>query len=240
MAGLHPHHVAAALDWLMLSGVDMAVSDAPFPWLAAPAPPPAAVAPPPAPVAPAEPAAPDWPALAAELAATADSPAALHAALAEFPLPQHRAAPAPDLWHGNPASGIWVLLDRPDGPGPATDLLERMLAAIKLDWGNALRVHRLPWPLAGNIDARDEHFVPFAPFVAQLAQLAPPRAVLALGQAAAGIAGADARRGSQRGKWQAWGGAKFMASFHPRLVLANPQYRKQAWDDLQAFRDGLA
>jgi uracil-DNA glycosylase family 4 len=240
MHGVTQQHVAAALDWLMLSGVDGAVSDAPFDWLAPPpvaAPVPAA-APRRAPVIQAPP--PDPVADALALAAAADSLDALHAALASFPLPRHRAALAPDLWHGNPQAGVVVLLDQPDGPGPVTELLERMLAAIGLDWGTALRVHRLPWPLPGGIDAREDHFAPFAPFVSRLFTLARPRAVLALGQAAAGIAGMEARRGSRRGQWQSWEEMRLLASFHPRMVLANPHYRKQAWDDLQAFKAGLA
>ncbi len=234
---------AAALAWLVESGCDALVGDAPRNWLAAPAPPapaPAAVIRPrPAAVAVQPPAS----AATAEAAAGASDLAALAEAVAAFAHPLKRPGTAPRLMTGATASGVLVLADMPDAPdSPAARLLARMLAAIGLDSDTVAQGHMVPWETTGGRAVKDEEIAAFAPFAARARQLMSPRLVLALGDRAAALV--DGRRGfsALRGAWHALDGVPVMITFHPRRLLTQPELKRLAWADLQAFaarREGL-
>lgn len=244
------------LDWLVASGADAAVADTPRSWLAPRAEPAAQRAPERASeraaanaatmtARPAAPAAAPVPAaiLAANIAdsiAAAGTTDALLAALMDYAHPLRRADIAPQLVSGTIESGIVILCDRPEPDGPVTVMLDRMLAAIGLDWTKAALVHRLPWPTIGNTEAREEQFAAFAPFVSRLFTLAPPRFILALGQASSAIAGPAASVGRARGGWFDFGGARLMPSFHPRRLHDQPALKAKAFEDLKAFAAGIA
>ena len=232
---------ADALAFLVAAGCTAAVDDTPRRWLEAlapqvaaapapaPAPEPRAV---PAAVSIASPAAPtDHPANAC-----ADVPALL-ALLGRFP--DARTRPAL-LFHGNLESRVWVLIDRPDLATAHRETIDRMLAAIDLDWNRAALVSRLPWPTPGDGEPTPANLARFAPVIERLAQLAHPVHVLALGQVAAELAGPAARLGSSRGRWFDWHGARLLPSVHPRTMAGNKELRAQAFEHLKAFRAALA
>lgn len=236
---------AEQLAWLIAAGCDVPVTDAPRHWLAEPRPEPAPAAPPerrdapasvatpaiplPPPPRSADPAAPH-PALACE------TPDALQALLGRFPAA--RRAP-PLLWHGAIETGIWVLIDRPDSdPGHRT-MIDRMMAAIHLDWSRAALVSRLPWPTPGDGEPTADYLARFTPVVERLATLAAPRHVLALGQCAAELAGSEARLVSSRGRWFGWGTAQLLPSIHPRTMAASKEQKQQALAHLKLFREAI-
>ncbi len=240
----------AMLEWLAAAGSDAGVAAEPKSWLA-----PAPVAAPVVASAPAampkanavaKAAAPrvavavPAPCQAAELAAGADTIAALNSALGGFAHPLRKADAAPQLCAGNPAAGIIILCDRPEPAGPITVMLDRMLAAIGLDWEKAALVHRLPWATIGNIEPREDQFAAFAPFVDRLFTLAPPRFILALGQASSAIAGPAASVGRARGTWFDFAGARLMPSFHPRRLHDQPALKAKAFEDLKTFAAAIA
>lgn len=231
----------AALAFLVAAGADVAVTDSPRDWLSADpveAPPPAMAfaqtpdaAPSPAPSLakpqPARPAPKRHPALDC-----ADVPALL-ALLAKFP--QARSTP-PLLCHGAVERGIWLLIDRPDEDPAHRDTIDRMLAAVALDWGQVALVSRLPFPSPGDAEPPPSHFTRFGPVLDRLVAFHPPRLVLALGQSAAAVAGDTARLASSRGRWFAWGGAQLLPSFHPRTMRGDKELKKQAFEHLKLFR----
>ncbi|MEI6485127.1 MAG: hypothetical protein WCO11_02550 [Sphingomonadales bacterium] len=245
MSGPTPHlpaiDPAQALAFLVAAGCDTAVDDTPRRWLAPPperAPPEsvASPAPAPAPAAPraaakAAPVAADHPALAC-----ADVPALL-ALLGRFPDARTR---SPLLYDGNLDARIWVLIDRPDADSDHRSTIDRMLAAIGLDWTGAALVSRLPWPTPGDGEPTPQALTRFAPVVERLAHFARPSHILALGQCAAEIAGPEARRASSRGLWHEWAGAKLMPSIHPRTMAGNVELKRQAFEHLKAFKAALA
>lgn len=226
---------AAALAWLVDAGCDALVGESPRNWLTAPPPapaPPVAARPRPAAVAPRAPAS----AAAAEAAVAAGDLAALDAAVAAFAHPLKQAGAMPRLLTGNTASGLLVLADMPDAPdSPAARLLARMLAAIGLDADKVAEGHLLPWPTAGGRPPRDDEIAAFAPFAARARTLMKPRLVLALGDRAAGLAGEARGVAALRGRWHDLDGIPVLATFHPRRLLTQPELKRLAWADLQAF-----
>ena len=241
LSQLPPADAAAALAWLAMAGVDTAVDDTPRNWLAPP-PRPAEAAPPTAPrpsdaapkIRPAAPRALAMPAI------TADDLPALDAAVGAFAHPLRRSDIAPLLISGAATSGILIVCDQPEPEGsPAALLRSRMLAAIGLDTGNSALLHRLPWPTTGSRAPRNDELSAFAPFVTRALELTRPRLLLALGQAAAALAGDDMAVASARGRWGEISidgvAVPLLATLHPRLLLTQPLRKREAWTDLQAF-----
>lgn len=231
-----PIEAASALGWLAAVGADVLVEDRPRNWLAEP--PARPTAPPPRPIA-----APATARTAPALAVTATDLAGLDAALSGFAHPLRRATP-PQLLTGAIASGIIILIDQPDA-GDAAQLLARMLAAIGLDATKCATGHLLSWPTPAGRPPRDEEITAFAPFLAHALALAVPRLLLAFGDRAANLGSRNdgqAGRGiaSTRGKWLNLGDTPMMATFHPRQLLAQPELKRLAWGDLQAFAARMA
>lgn len=171
--------------------------------------------------------------------------AALADAVAAFAHPLARRDLAAQLLTGNPATGVMIICDQPEPDGaPAATLRTRMLAAIGLDAGNCALLHRIPWPTTGGRAPRADELAAFAPFVSRALELAPPRAILALGQLAAGLAGDAMALASARGRWHDVGigdrQVPLLASLHPRYLLAQPARKREAWADLQDFAERLA
>lgn len=244
---LTPAEARAALAFLVAAGADVPVDGVPRRWLDAvpePALKPALwaeAAAPPAPQAAPEPAAPKPAAAKAPperhpALDCADVPALL-ALLGKFP--QARTTP-PLLCHGALDQGLWVLIDRPDEDPAHRDTIDRMLAAVELDWNKVALVSRLPFPQPGDAEPPASQFTRFGPVLDRLVDLAPPRLVLALGQAAAEVAGDTARLGSSRGRWFDWGAARLLPSFHPRTMRGDRELKKQAFDHLKLFRAAVA
>ena len=235
---------ANTLAWLVSAGADVIVDEKPRNWLEQPAastqpkvhaPATAAARIDPAPRARLNTAADD-------LAATATDLLALDTAISTFTHPLRQAG-APQLLSGNAASGILVIIDQPPGENtPASVLMARMMAAIGLDAGNCATAHMLPWQTPAARAPRDDEITAFAPFLRRVLMLAQPRLILALGDKASALAdrpaGAAARGiASMRGKWLMIGTVPVMATFHPSQLLTQPELKKLAWADLQAFQE---
>lgn len=228
---------AAALAFLVSAGADVAIAEQPRRWLDAPQPK-ATPRPEPAPA----------PAAAPRMAAPAPAPAADHPArsCADVPallallgrFPDARTRP-PLLFQGALETRIWVLIDRPDTDPSHRETIDRMLAAIDLDWNRAALVSRLPWPTPGDGEPTASALARFSPVVERLAELASPTHVLALGQVAADLAGTQARLGSSRGRWFDWRGAQLLPSIHPRAMGGNKELKRQAFEHLKLFRSAI-
>ena len=229
MTGAQPDRAdyAAALGWLVGAGVDTIVGETPFAWLSAAAPL-ADVAPPPV-------AAP-----AAVTTINADSLAALAAALVE-------ARPAALFADGTPGDAM-VVGERPSAADAAAGrlfadaagaLLDRMLGAIGRSRGDTYLANAVAWPGGGGATPAD--LAANAPYLRRQITLAKPRAILALGQAAAtALTGSTAGINRQRGRWAACDGVPVMPTFHPAHLLLHPGHKALAWADLCAFKAKLA
>ncbi len=65
-------------------------------------------------------------------------------------------------------------------------------------------------------------------------ELLAPKVIVTLGRpAAAAILGMDEPLGRLRGKVHTASGRQVVATFHPEYLVRSPQYKKQAWEDIQ-------
>ena len=229
----------SGLGWLVAAGADALVTETPRNWLADPV-----AAPHPVVAAAVQSAlAPDTTRPATAIAAAAPDLGALETALLGCAHPLRRLDTPPQLLTGNIASGIIVLGDQPEtADTPLARLTERMLAAIGLDAETCARAYLLPWGTAAGRPPRDDEFTAFAPFRVRAFELAAPRLILAFGDRAAALSGrpqGSPARGiaSLRGKWLAIQGTPMLATFHPRILLTQPELKRLAWADLQAFAE---
>ena len=225
------HEIASALGWLVDAGVDTVVGDTPFAWLAAAGP-----------VASAPPAAPPLAVAAGRsevVAINTDSLSALAAALAE-------AHPGSLFADGTPGA-VMVIGERPtladDAAGrvfgdAAGALLDRMLVSIGRSRDTAYFANIVALP--SDRPASAAEIAAFAPFLRRQIVLARPRAILALGQAAASaLTGSTVGINRQRGKWHDVDGVAVMPMFAPAHLLLHPAHKALAWADLCAFRARL-
>ncbi len=239
-SSISANEALSALAFLVDAGLDVPVEAAPRNWLAVPETGPLiaarAVASRPVAARPVTAGSSAGVADAAAAAFAVTNLAALHTAIADFSHPLRRLDMAPQLLGGATATGIFILCDQPELPGsPAALLRTAMLAAIGLNDSNCALAHRLPWPTSAEGQRRATEIISFAPFLARAFGLAPPRAILALGQAAAALAGDAMSLASARGRWGDVDGVPLLATCHPRLLLSQPERKRHAWADLQEF-----
>jgi hypothetical protein len=248
LCGIVPPNVAPlatdaardALAFLIASGCDVPLDAAPRRWLEPVAAPAIAIAASPdaaipaaAPPATARPAPPARdPAAPHPALACGDVPALL-ALLGRFPAARQH---PPLLYHGNLDARVWVLIDRPDLDAGHRETIDRMIAAIDLDWSHAALVSRLAFPTPGDSEPTPDLLARFTPVLERLAVLAPPSHVLALGQVAAEMAGSTARLASSRGTWFDWAGARLLPSIHPRTMANSKDLKAQAFAHLKLFK----
>ncbi len=244
LQNLSPREALAALSWLVEAGVDTLVDDAPFAWLATPLP---IQAPPPPVDAIVMPCEADAVVEAAATVVGVDSLAALEARLAEFDgcaLATHGSPPL--FAAGTPGSALMLVGDMPGASGvfggDAGLLLDRMIAAIGLGRDTAYLANLVYWPTPGGRAPAAAEIAACAPFLRRQIELAKPRAILALGgAAAAALTGAGAGINRLRGKWQVLkdSDVPVLPSFHPTQLLAQPTLKALAWADLQALKERL-
>lgn len=228
------------LGWWRDAGVDVLVDDAPRDWLA---PPPARQ--------PARPPADETPPQPHHEPVTAlpDSLDGIIARYAKDPL--FGPIDGRILPQGDPASGLMLLIDRPE-PGDADAghllsgeigrLFDAMLAAIGRDRASIYLAAITPArPAAGAVDpaAVEE----WARIARRHVELAAPRAVLLIGEApsrAILAAGHVAARGKSHLVNHADGSFAAIATIHPRLLLQHPARKADAWRDLRLLLGELS
>jgi DNA polymerase len=252
------------LGWLRLHiewGADEALDATPRDRLtraAAAAPVPAAAPVLPPPVAPAA-TVPAGGALARarDLAAGAETLAALRAALEGFSdCPLQTTAFHLVFADGEASSGVMLVGDTPGEAedrsgrpfsGPAGQLLDRMLASIGLDRTQARLTTAIPWRPPGNRPPTEHERALCLPFLHRHIALVQPRRLLLLGtQAVASlIPGPAASLRKLRGRWQSVAVPGLEApvaalpTVSPDLALSTPTCRKDAWTDLLTLRIAL-
>ena len=234
---MSPEDAASILSWWSEAGVDTLVAETPRDWLRAapaaePAPPAAAVAEAPMAIAEAE----------EELPGQLDL---FRAWLASTDRLAFAAPSAPRICpSGDPASGLMILADMPNGEdcaagvlitGEAGRLFDRMLAAIGRSRDSvylaALSCLRSPDGQLSGEPARR-----CADLARHQIGLVAPRALLLLGDSCAramlGLGVAQAR-----GRWHEVathsGPIRTLVTMKPDFLLAQPAHKARAWADLQ-------
>jgi DNA polymerase len=126
--------------------------------------------------------------------------------------------------------------------GRAGKLLDKMLAAIRLDRTSAYIINVLPWRPPDNRNLDLTEVAKCLPFLRRHIELhAPELMVLLGGTPLKHVLGKQEGILSSRGKWLEYHAAgrmvPVMPTLHPAYLLRQPAHKKLAWRDLLAIAD---
>ena len=124
--------------------------------------------------------------------------------------------------------------------GRAGQLLDKMLSAIKLERKNVYITNVLPWRLPQNRTPTDQEILDFLPFLQKQIEIIKPKFIYLLGTTATkAILSTPLSLEKLRGKWHKYqsmnidNAINVLVSYHPEFLLKSPEYKKEAWNDLQ-------
>jgi DNA polymerase len=121
--------------------------------------------------------------------------------------------------------------------GPAGQLLTKMLQAIQLDRQEVFITNRVKCRPPGNRKPEPEELRTCFPYLKEQIRLIKPLILVALGTfAAQGLTGLDRSISTLRGKSYFFQDILCIPSYHPAFLLRSPEFKRQAWEDLQKIR----
>ena len=152
---------------------------------------------------------------------------------------------------GNPFAKIMIIGEGPGANediegkpfvGRAGKLLDKMLAAIKLDRKKVYISNVVNYRPPENRRPTDEEIERYLPYLKNHIEIINPKILLLLGSTALNtLVGNEVVISKARGKWiqKEIGKAKpwIIASFHPAFLMRQPEQKKLAWIDLKMIRD---
>ena len=150
---------------------------------------------------------------------------------------------------GNPRARL-LLIGQDPGPeeeasglpfqGPAGDLLDRMLAAIKLDRDQVYLTTLVKCAQPDRRPPSPEEIQACLPFLLQQIAALQPELICTLGQLPAQALLRSHRNLLQlRGRFHQWQGIPLMPTLAPEFLLLHPEMKKAAWQDLQLIQKSL-
>lgn len=194
-------------------------------------------------------------AMARQRAAQAPTIRALHQSLAGYEgCDLRRGARSMIFAQGDPAAHVMVIGDPPQRAedlaglpfqGPEGALLDAMFAAIGLqrqhpDPARALYLAPcLPWPTPLDREPSATEIDQIRPFVLRHIELAAPRVVVLMGNAACHMVLDQGGIQRLRGGWITGQGSLILPMFAPRWLLKHPAAKREAWADLLALKARL-
>ena len=130
--------------------------------------------------------------------------------------------------------------------GKAGQLLNKMLAAIKLERKEVYITNVVNWRPPDNRTPSDEEILEFLPYLQQQIDLVDPKLIFLLGGVAAkAILSTPISLGKLRGKLHEYQSLHLnkkihtIASYHPAFLLRSPQFKKASWEDLKMLKKQL-
>ena len=121
--------------------------------------------------------------------------------------------------------------------GPAGQLLTKMLQAIQLDRREVFITNRVKCRPPGNRKPEPEELSACFPYLKEQIRLIKPLILVALGTfAAQGLTGLDRSISALRGKSYFFQDILCIPTYHPAFLLRSPEFKRQAWEDLQKIR----
>ena len=126
--------------------------------------------------------------------------------------------------------------------GRAGKLLDKMLAAIKLDRTNVYISNVVNFRPPENRRPTEIEIERYLPYLKSHIEIINPKILLLLGSTALNsLIGNEVVISKARGKWiqKDIGTAKpwIIASFHPAFLMRQPEQKKMAWIDLKMIRE---
>jgi DNA polymerase len=128
--------------------------------------------------------------------------------------------------------------------GRSGKLLDRMIAAIGLNRGNAYIANVIPWRPPGNRTPTPQETQICLPFIQRQIELVNPDVLVTLGNPSTQTL-LSTREGimKTRGRWFDYDtgtrNIRALATFHPAYLLRSPSYKRLAWQDLRAIAKAL-
>jgi DNA polymerase len=128
--------------------------------------------------------------------------------------------------------------------GRSGKLLDRMIAAIGLDRGNAYIANVIPWRPPGNRTPTPQETQICLPFIQRQIELVNPDVLVTLGNPSTQTL-LSTREGimKTRGRWFDYDTGtrviRALATFHPAYLLRSPSYKRMAWQDLRSIARAL-
>ncbi|THD71220.1 MAG: uracil-DNA glycosylase [Bradyrhizobium sp.] len=128
--------------------------------------------------------------------------------------------------------------------GRSGKLLDRMIAAIGLNRGNAYIANVIPWRPPGNRTPTPQETQICLPFIQRQIELVNPDVLVTLGNPSTQTL-LSTREGimKTRGRWFDYDTGtrtiRALATFHPAYLLRSPSYKRMAWQDLRSIAKAL-
>ncbi len=121
--------------------------------------------------------------------------------------------------------------------GKAGQLLDKILAAIEFNRNEVYIANILKCRPPKNRDPLPEEIALCMTYLHHQITLVRPRLILLLGRIAAhALLKSASSLGQMRGKVHRFNGIPVLVTFHPAALLRNPQWKPQAWEDVQTLR----
>ena len=122
-------------------------------------------------------------------------------------------------------------------------LLGKMLAAIKIDRKKIYITNVIPWCIPEDRTTSDKEILEFLPFLQRQIEIIKPTFIFLLGSTAAkAILSTPLSLDKLRCKWHEYKSinmktsSKVLVSYSPDFLLRSPNYKKEAWVDLQMLQ----
>ena len=159
------------------------------------------------------------------------------------------------LFDGNTKSKLMIIGEAPGQEedqqglpfvGRAGQLLNKMLSAIEIDRKDVYITNAVPWRPPQNRTPTDEEILEFLPFLQRQIEILKPKFIYLLGTTAAkAILATPLSLGKLRGNWYEYKSINMntavnvLVSYHPAFLLRSPNFKKEAWSDLQMLQKKL-
>ncbi len=159
------------------------------------------------------------------------------------------------LYNGNVNSNLMIIGEAPGQEedeqgipfvGRAGQLLNKMLLAINVDRKDVYVTNVVPWRPPQNRTPTNQEILEFLPFLQKQIEIIKPKFLYLLGTTAAkAILSTPLSLGKLRGKWYEYNTPNLgtpinvLVSYHPAFLLRSPNYKKEAWSDLQMLQKKL-
>ncbi len=147
---------------------------------------------------------------------------------------------------GNPKADVMLIGEGPGAEedkqgepfvGRAGQLLNDILKAIKFAREEVYIANVVKCRPPGNRVPFPEEMNECMPYLLKQIELIKPKLILCLGLVAANaLLGKKDSLGKLRGKIFEFNNIKVMVTYHPAALLRNPNFKKDCWEDVKAFR----
>jgi DNA polymerase len=147
---------------------------------------------------------------------------------------------------GNPDAKVMVIGEGPGEQenlsgrpfvGAAGNLLDKMLIAIKIHREEVYIANIVKCRPPGNRNPEQAERLACLPYLVEQIEIVQPKLLLLMGLVAAqSLLGNSNTLGWHRGKAHEFMGIPAFVTYHPAALLRNPNWKGEAWKDLQEFQ----